>query len=52
VAYHQGRFQEGTEMQVFDGPEKGQNAQSTESASGGVQGQMVADDYGQMELSF
>ena len=53
VAYHQGRFQEGTEMQVFDGPEKNQNAQNTESASGaGVQGQMIADDYGQMELSF
>jgi hypothetical protein len=39
-------------MQVFDGPENAQKAQNTESATGGVQGQMVADDYGQMELSF
>jgi len=29
VAHHQGRFQEGTEMAIFDGPEK--NSQQTET---------------------
>jgi non-canonical (house-cleaning) NTP pyrophosphatase len=31
VAHHQGRFQEGTEMAIFDGPEKSSNGAKTET---------------------
>jgi hypothetical protein len=63
VAYHQGRFQEGTEMQIFDGPESENGQQKTPethralggSANSGADTMLNMSDYdqgNQLELPF
>lgn len=53
VAYHQGRFQEGTEMPVFDSPERNANDHGGKSSQSAQPAAMGSDVYSdQMELSF